>query len=553
MNLSNFLNHQTKTVNRAAGILAISALLSRMLGVIRDWLLAKSFGAGAELDIYFAAFKIPDFVYNVLILGGVLVAFLPLFSEYFSKNKTEAWRFTSNCLNIFLLLLIIVSFFLFLFTPSLVKLIAPGFDSEKTKQTILLTRVMFLSPIFFGLSSIFSGILQYFNRFLVYSLCPILYNLGIIFGIFFLSPRLGILGVALGAVLGAFFHFVIQIPSALSCGFNYKRIFDLKDAKIKKAFALMVPRTFGISVSQINLVVINAIASTLTEGSISIFNFANNIQYFPIGIIGVSFAMAVFPALSKNWAEKEEKKFVDNFSLVFRQILYLTIPVSILIFILRKEVVSLILKHGQFSMMAADLTSSSLALFCIGLSASALIPLLFRAFFSLKDTKTPTLIAVLSIIVNIALSFFMTKMLSSPQSCFQKDIQFLLIKSFSLEGVKDISVLGLPLAISISVVFQFLLMFVFLKARMKDLDLKEIFNSFSKILIAAVFMLLSVCLVFSLTSSVFERETLADEVLNMAIVSLIGCLIYFLVTLALNSPEIENLKALALRRFSNKS
>ena len=553
MNLNHLFNHQTRTVNIAAGILAVSALISRLLGVVRDWLLAKSFGAGTDLDIYFAAFKIPDFVYNILILGGVLVAFLPLFSDYFSKNKEEAWKFSSNCLNVFLFLLILVSFFLFLFTPSLVKLIVPGFSQEKIEKTILLTRIMLLSPIFLGLSSVFSGILQYFNRFLIYALCPILYNLGIIFGILFFSPQLGIPGVAIGVVLGAFLHFAIQIPSALSCGFSYKMTLDFKDPKIKRVFTLMIPRTLGISASQINLVVINAIASTLTEGSISIFNFANNIQYFPIGIIGASFAMAVFPTLSKNWTENEKGKFVNNFSLVFRQILYLILPISVLVFILRNEIVGIILKHGQFSMTAANLTSSALALFCIGLFASSLIPLFFRAFFSLKDTKTPTLIAIVSMIINVALSFFLTKILISPQSSLQERIKTLFIKAFSLEGIKDISVLGLPLAVAIGVIFQFILMMFFLRKRIGDFKSREIFDSFLKILAAGILMIISVCFTLSIIEPIFSSKTLGNEVSKIVIVSLIGCLVYLLATFSLNSPEIKKFKNLFLKKFSNEN
>ena len=191
-----FFNSQTNSVGAAAGILALSALISRVLGVVRDWLLAKTFGAGPELDVYFAAFRIPDLVYNILIAGGVIVAFLPLFSEYFSKgNKEDAWRFTNNTLNIFLFFLIFLCLILFIFASPLIKLITPGFDPEQLQKTIFLTRLMFLSPIFLGLSSIFSGILQYFNRFLIYGLCPILYNLGIIFGVLFLAPPLGVLVV----------------------------------------------------------------------------------------------------------------------------------------------------------------------------------------------------------------------------------------------------------------------------------------------------------------------------------------------------------------------
>jgi putative peptidoglycan lipid II flippase len=400
-------------------------------------------------------------------LGGVLVAFLPLFSEYFAKDEKKAWEFSSNCLNVFLFLLILLSLFLFIFTPYLVKMIAPGFGYGETQKTIMLTRVMFLSPIFFGLSSIFSGILQYFDRFLIYGLCPILYNLGIIFGILFLSPKFGILGLALGVVMGAFFHFVIQVPTALSCGFNYKPIFNFKDSKISRLFILMIPRTLGVSAFQINLVVINAIASTLGEGTISIFNLANNISYFPIGIVGISFAVAAFPSLSKTWAEGGKKEFFRKFSLVFRQTLYLVFPISILIFILRNQIVDIILKNGLFSVFSAKLASSSLGLFCLGIFALALIPIVLRAFFSLKNTKTPTLIALISMSVNIFLSFILTQALKFPRVGWHFFLQKFLVNFFSLQGIQDVSVLGLALAVSFSAIFQLILLLFFLFKELK--------------------------------------------------------------------------------------
>jgi putative peptidoglycan lipid II flippase len=456
MNLNSFINHQTKNINLASLILILSALVSRALGVVRNWLLASNFGAGSDLDIYFAAFKIPDFIYQILILGGITVAFLPLFSEYYSQNKNSAWEFVSNTLNIFFLLLVSLGIASFILSPLLVGLVAPGFDATQVQKTVLLTRIMLLSPVFFGLSSFFSGILQYFNRFLAYSLTPIFYNLGIIFGILFFAPKFGVLGVALGVVLGAFLHFLIQIPSAINAGFSYKPIFNLKDGKIKKAFLLMAPRVLGISAQQINLFVITAIASTLSVGSISIFNFANDIQHFPVGVVGASFAVAVFPLLSKTWAKSDKERFVKNFYFTLRKILYLIIPISTLIFVLRNQIVKLLLEHGLFSDLASELTAASLGVFCFGIFSAALIPLVYRAFFALKDTKSPTIIAIFAMALNVLLSFFLVKILDPQSTSFFAALLKNLLKSiFSLQGVSDFSILGLPLAVSISTIFQF--------------------------------------------------------------------------------------------------
>jgi len=536
-----FLNHQTKRVGLAAIILAVSHFISRILGLMRDWLLARSFGAGPDLDVYFAAFKIPDFVFNIFILGGIVAAFLPLFSEYFSEDQEESWDFVSNTLNIFLFLLICLSLVLFIFTPHLTKIIAPGFNDGQIEKTILLTRLMLLSPIFFGLSSIFSGILQYFNRFLIYSLCPIIYNLLIIFGILFLAPHFGILGVALGVVLGALFHFLIQIPSVLSCGLKYKPIFNFKDPKIKEVFLLMIPRAFGVSSLQINQIVINAIASTLVVGSISVFNFANNIRLFPISIIGVSFAVAVFPKLSNAWVQNKKQEFVHRFSLVFRQITYLVIPATILIFVLRNQIVNLVLRHGEFSAESANLVSASVGLFCFGILFASLRPLFFRAFFSLKDTKTPTLLAVVFVILNIVLSLVLTKSLS-PSSLELVNLKGFLTNTFSLGSVKDISVLGFPLAYLISLSAEFFLFLFFLKRKIGNFKIKEIMNSFLKILLAAGLM------VMIIQFSFLKLQNLESDLYQIIIISLVGFLTYFLATLALNSPETTSIKALLFNK-----
>jgi len=448
---------QTKTITGAAGILAVSALISRLLGLIRDRLLAGTFGASSNLDVYFASFRIPDFIYNILIAGGIVVAFLPLFSEHFLKDKKEAWDFVNNVLNVFLFFLILISVIIGIFAPIFVKIITPGFTPQQLDLTVLLTRILFLSPIFLGLSSIFSGILQYFNRFLAYSFAPIFYNVGIILGIVFFAPRSGILGVTLGVIIGAFLHFAVQIPSAINSGFLYKPIFNLKDPKIKKVFYLMIPRTFGVAAPQINLMVVTAIASTLPTGALSIFTFANNLQQIPLGLIGIPFAVAVFPALSQAWAAQKKEDFNKKFLSTFSKIIYIIIPVSFLIFILKNQIIDIILRTGRFNEEAAMLAAASLGLFTLGIFASSLIPLVFRAFFAFQDTKTPTIIAIIAMILNIILSFGFVKLLSFP-NFFQNFI----VKIFSLQGINDISVIGLPLAFSIDSILQFILLMIIL-------------------------------------------------------------------------------------------
>jgi putative peptidoglycan lipid II flippase len=458
--LNKIFNSQTRPITKGAFILAVSYSISAILGLIRDRLLAGHFGAGLELDVYFAAFRIPDFVYNILILGGLTVAFLPLFAEYFSRNKNEVWQMTNYVLNAFLVFLISISFIFFIFTPWLIKWLFPGFGPEHYKLAIPLIRLLFLSPIFFGISNLLSGILQYFQRFFIYSLTPILYNLGIIFGILFLAPYFGIFGVGMGVVFGAFLHMAVQIPTATKCGFSYKFILDFKYPAIKSIFKLMVPRVFGVAAQQINLIIITAIASTITSGSIAIFSISNNFQSLPIGIIGASFAVAIFPTLSRTWANGQKKEFLENFSSIFRQILFFIIPISILIFLLRNRIVEILYLTGKFGLEDAKLTSACLGIFSLSIFAQSLIPFLSRAFFSLQDTKTPTLITICSVLLNIVLIFSFVWLLNFS-TIFSKS----LIEFFSLPTGKNISLLGLPLAFSISAIFQLVLLIFFFKKR----------------------------------------------------------------------------------------
>jgi len=542
-----FFNSQTKTITFAAGILSIAALISRFLGLIRDSLLAGYFGAGSETDVYFASFLIPDFVYNFIIVGGLTVAFLPLFAEYFEKDKEKSWEMASNVFNVFLFFLCFLSLIFFVFAPWLVKIITPGFSPEKMALVVKLTRLMFLSPILLGLSNIFSGILQYCNRFLVYSLAPVFYNLGIIFGIVVLSPRFGIFGAAIGVVIGAFLHFLIQIPSVLYCGFKYKPIFNLRHRALKEIFKLMVPRCFAIGVQQINLIITTTIASTLIVGSIAIFNFANNLYNIPIGIVGVSFAIASFPLLSKFWAQREKEEFFKSFSSAFRQIIFLTVPFTILMFLLRAQLVRVVLgglNRGKFDWEDTQLTAACLGIFTIGILFSAIYPLLCRAFFSIKDTKTPTLITIASVILNIFLSFSFVNILKNS-NLFSSFISFV----FDLSKIKDISVVGLPLAFSLTAIFQTFLLLLFFYKKVGDFKIKEILFSFGKSLLAGYFMAISIYSTLFLIGGLVSMDTFKGVFLQGFFAGIAGLLVYVFISFFLKSSELSIIKLALIKQF----
>lgn len=545
MDLEKIFNSQTKSVAFAAFLIGASTFISRLLGLVRDRLLAGRFGAGEDLDVYFAAFRIPDFVFGILITGGIAAAFLPVFAEYFNKDQKSAWQLTNNVLNSFLVLLILICGILAIFTPQLIKIIAPGFNPENKALTVSLTRIMFLSPILFGLSSIFSGILQYFNRFLVYSLAPILYNLGIIIGILFFVPIFNIFGLAYGVILGAFLHLIIQLPAAFGSGFRYLPIFNFKMPGLKKIFILMIPRTIGQASYHLNLVVITAIASTLSVGSIAIFNFSNNLQWFPVGLIGISFAIASFPTLSKTWAAGQKEEFLNNFSATFRKILFFIIPGSFLIFLLRAQLVRLILGTGKFGWWETRLTAASLGLFCLGIFAASLIPLLARVFFSFQDTRTPTIISVISMILNIGLAFLFICFLGSS-NIFQE----VMVGLLKLKSISDVRVLALPLALSLSGIFQFALLFFILRKKITEFwPKKEIWQSLKKIIIASLLMVIFSYLIRQSIAPFVNMQTFLGIFFQTALAGSLGIVAYLVFTHYFGSPEIKSIKQSILNKF----
>jgi putative peptidoglycan lipid II flippase len=316
---------------------------------------------------------------------------------------------------------------------------------------------MFLSPLFLGISGVWGGILQSFKRFLIYSLAPVFYNLGIIIGALYFVNWWGITGLAWGVALGAFLHMAVQIPAIYHLGFRYRLRIIWHDLNTRKIGKMMLPRTMSLAISQINLVVITVIASGLSSGSLAVFNFANNLQSFPIGIFGISFAIAAFPALSEAAFDKE--KLSASFSQTIRQILFFVIPVTVLIVALRAQIIRVVLGTGQFDWQATILTMDTLAFFALSLFAQATIPLLVRVFYARHDSATPFYLGLATVIVNVILSLILGKRMG---------------------------VAGLACAYSIANVLNFLLLWLWLNFSIGSLDIGNILRSMLKFTTSAV-------------------------------------------------------------------
>lgn len=517
------LNGQVNSITLAAGLVAFSSLLSRLLGVFRDRILASEFGAGDVLDIYYAAFKVPDFIFNLLILGALSAGFIPVFTALIKKEneQNEAWEFVSNVLNIIVVILVGISLVGIIFAPALMKFIAPGFTSENQMITANLMRIMFLSPLFLGISGVLGGVLQSMKCFFVYSLAPIFYNVGIIVGALFFVPRWGIYGLAWGVVLGAFVHMMAQVPAIFSLGFKYSFGFNWRSEQIKKIGTMMIPRTLSLATTQINFLVITIIASTLTPGSLTIFNLANNLQFFPIGIFAISFAVAAFPTLSA--ASFDNKKIADDFSSTARQILFFIVPSTVLLLTLRAQIIRVILGAGQFTWEDTILTMNALGFFALSLFAQALIPLMVRVFYARHNSKTPFYIGAFVGVINIGLSYW-------------------------LAGV--MGVVGLALAFSISNIIYFAILWLRLHNEIGSLDEMKILVAVLKFSGAAMLAGSTIQIIklivwpyidMTKTWGVFTQGFLAGAA---------GLAVYVLASYILKSEELLNFWAGLKRRMS---
>lgn len=452
----------TQSVAAAAFIISLAGIASRLLGLFRDRILAGQFGAGDTLDAYYAAFRVPDLIYNLMIVGALSAAFIPVFTELISEKKEEeAWKLSSGILSLHVLITGALSLFLVIFAPILMKLVTPGFSGEKMELTVTLTRIMFLSPLLFGISGIFGGMLVSFKKFLIYSLAPIFYNAGIIVGALFLVKPFGPMGLAWGVVLGALFHLAIQYPAVKFSGFSFRPMFfDAWDnPDVKKILKLMLPRTITVAVTQINFTVVTIFASTLAAGSLAVFNFANNIQSAPLGLFGISFAIAVFPTLSAYGAKKNTEQFVRAFSRTFRQILFFVIPLSVLICVLRAQTVRVLLGTGKFNWDDTILTFQVLGLMSLSLFAQSLIPLLTRTFYALQNTKTPLKITLVSETILLLAVVFL---------------------------IKPFGIYGLAMAFSLSSVVNMSLLVFFLRKKLVNIDGKVIVDSVTRIFAASL-------------------------------------------------------------------
>ena len=387
-----------------AGLVVMGAFLaSRILGWVRVVVLGNLFGATAELDAYYAAFRIPDLVFQLVAAGAIASSLVPVLSGLIAEGERDrAWRVASTVLNLMLGMLLILAVLLFILAPSMVPFLVPGFDEATTQMTIELTRLMLISPIFLAAGAIASAILNTEDRFGAAAMAPVAYNVCIIAGALLLAPLLGVYAAAIGVVVGSVAHLLVQVPAVRRI-FRYSASVDIGDAAARQSLWLMLPRAIGMGASQITFLVNTALATTVAVGAVVSYNVAFSVLQIPLGVIGLPLGIVLLPSLSRALARGQEIEFGHAVISSMRLLLWATLFVAAVGIVAREEVVDLLFGWG-FDEAALAATAAALGVFLLGLPAHALNVILARAFYSGKDTATPVTVAVISVGVNVAIS-----------------------------------------------------------------------------------------------------------------------------------------------------
>jgi len=393
-------------IAHAAGQVMLLFVVSRLLGLAREVIIGARFGTSAELDAYLAAFRLPDLIFQLVAGGALGSAFIPTFTAHLTRgDRAAAWRLASAVINLMLLLLTVVALLAALFSgPLVAHVIAPGFSPSQQALTAELLRGLLISTVIFGVSGIVMGILNSFQHFVAPALAPALYNLGIIAGAWFLAPRYGVRGLVVGAVSGSAWHLLVQMPALMQRRPRYVFTLGLRQPDVREVGKLMGPRVLGLAAVQLNFLINIILASGLSEGSLAALNFAWLLMLLPQGVVAQGIATAAFPTFSALVARGERSEMRSTFSATLRAILFLTIPASVGLFVLRVPLIRMLLERGEFGTASTAAVAYALAFYAWGLVGHAAVEIAARAFYALHNTLIPVAVGVGAMALNIVLS-----------------------------------------------------------------------------------------------------------------------------------------------------
>ncbi len=502
-----------------AGVIVSSAfLVSRVLGYVRVVVIANAFPA-TELDAFFAAFRIPDLIFQLVAAGALSSALIPIVSSLFTTGEhARAWRVVSTVINLMLGGLVVLTVALFILAPVVVPIITPGFEGAKLDRTIELTRIMLLSPIFLAMGAVATSVLNAGGRFAASAVAPIVYNLAIIGGALILGPSLGIQGLALSVVAGSLGHLLVQLRPVVRLGFRYEPRIDLADRQAGKALTLMAPRAIGLGVTQITFIVVTALASLLGTGAVADFNFAFALLQIPLGIIGVPLGIVLLPTLSRDAAIGHEVAFASLLTRGLRLLIYVMIPISVLMAIVRQPVVDLLFGGGSILRSDLDLIALTLVGFVIGLTAHAMIAVLARAFYARQDTATPVAAAIGAVVVNTTLAVILVGPLGLP---------------------------GIALAIALAAWLEALVLLAILERRLVDLALTGLARVGLEAIVGSLIAGVAGIFVLDRVAAALGSDAgRLVQVVPIALVSLAFGVVYGVASVALRIPELPSIVAI---------
>lgn len=541
--LLSLFSREWNGLHEAALLLGLFAILSQVLALFRDRLLAHLFGASQTLDIYYAAFRIPDFVFAGVASFISALVLIPILTKRAGESDARAQNFLNDTFTVFFTILVAVSVGVYIMTPEIIHQLFPSFSGDAYSQLVSMSRLLLLSPILLGLSNLLGSVTQMLHKFFAFALAPVLYNIGIIAGAYFFYPTFGPIGLAWGVVLGAFLHFFVHFFISSRNGFMLNISLTPSFHDIWEVMRVSFPRTIALSASQFALFALVVFAGKLQQGTITVFNFAFNLQSVPIAIIGVSYATAAFPGLSKHFADDEMQKFLDKILTAARHIVFWSLPVLVLMVVLRAQIVRTILGSGSFDWTATKLTAACLAIFTVSAVAQSVGHLFARGFYATGNNRIPFITNVLSSAVIIFAGYFMLSWYASSPF-FQSFVGSLL----RVEGLAGASVLMLALAYSVGMLLNTFLLVYFFRRRfgkflspVKDTLMHGSFSALIAGLVAYEFL--------EILGLYLNLNTFMGIFLQGLVAGVAGLLTWWLILELMGNEEIKDVRTALHRKF----
>jgi putative peptidoglycan lipid II flippase len=543
-NVISIVYREVRGLHEAAYVLAVFTLGSQLLALIRDRLLAHTFGAGIELDLYYTAFRIPDVLYVIFASTLSVYVLIPFVADRIKGNdSTEARQLLSEVFSLFLILYTALAAILALFAPYLVEHLFPGLESRGA-DLVLLMRILLLQPFFLGISSLFGVITQFGHRFVLYAVSPLLYNLGIIFGVLVLYPAIGIGGLGWGVVTGAILHLLVQLPFVRGSELAPRFTRDISRGDVREVLMTSLPRAFTLSLHQLVLLGLIGFASIMTIGSVSVFQFAFNLQSVPLAIIGVSYSVAAFPLLAQLHADGKFDVFTHHIITALRHIIFWSLPAIALLVVIRAQFVRVVLGSGAFNWDDTRLTAAVLSLLALSLVSQAIHLLLVRALYAVGNTRLPFYVTLLSSLLALIGAFAAYVVLTNYPA-----LSDALASLMRLQGIDGIEVLALPLGYSFGLIVHSIVL-LFLSESELRFRAREIAPLFLRAFAAALAAGSVAYLTLNLVVTGIETDTLLTIFLQGLLAGVAGVLGALGAYTLLRTPELHEIyRALHKRIF----